>query len=199
MAFGMSFELKVPVNDYRQMVLALSPSLMQKMLYQAGTTARRAGVTRIGKVVSQQFNRTSAQVKGEVRNPAAEPPKLVNGNAVIRITMNTQPRSLRQWGFFDNGRGVYGYIERGVKLRWHKSFQLEGEKGKAAGATGSKGLIWTRYEGTRLPLGVPMGPTVGAIMLGKGRYSNSFQEEVVERVNEQWMKGFEQAYKRYFS
>ena len=201
MALRLDFNFKVPEDDVRKMLLAIEPSTLEKIVYQAGKTARRAAVTRTAKLVSGEFNLSSRQVKAEIKEANREPPKMVAGNAVVRMTMNTQPRSLRQWGFFDNGRGVYGYIERGVKLKWHHSFQMKGEKGKAVGASGQRGLIWTRYEPPHntLPIGVPMGPAVGNIVLGRGRYSGKFQTEITERASEQWMKGFEQGYRRYFT
>lgn len=178
-------------NSIRQLILALSPSLYGKILYQTGATAQRAGTTRIAKVIGEKYSLQAKRIKEGVRNGRIDTG--IGGNPSIRWLLSESPITLRTYGFYDNGRQVRGSIMKGIPMKWYRSFQVKGEKGKY------KGLVWTRKDTRRYPIYVPKGPSISRILLGdRGSNSKEMLDNVKQRVAEQWMKGFEQSFRRYF-
>lgn len=134
-----------------------------------------SGKVTAAKQVGTFYNLKAADIKQDMNY------SLRVEDASVTYRFARRDRTLRAYGFKQNRTGVTGSIQKGKRLAYRRAFE-------------HGGLIFQRTSSARYPLTVPKGPSIGAIVLGpQADHARQIQDEVIKRVNEQWITGVDRA------
>lgn len=141
----------------------------------------RAGKTAAAKETSARYAIPSSRIKQDIRDPR------MIGETTIEFRFARRPPGLINFSARQTKSGVTFAIFRGQRQSAPGAFIATGQGGNKQ--------VFSRRGAARLPIQTWYGPSVGSVIMGDSRHGPQIREAVVERVNEQYLKGVE----RYLS
>jgi len=140
--------------------------------------ASRAGKTEAAKQIRARYNISSARIKQDIAGPFVSPDA-----SEARLVFTRKPPSALQYGARDNGKGLTVSIFRGQRKPVSRGFLL---------SSGSlQGKPFRRVTRARTPIDFVSGPSIGSIFAGQSQFGDQIRDQVSNRINEQFTKGFE--------
>lgn len=137
----------------------------------------RAGRTAAGKETSSRYAIPSARIKQDISDP-----KMI-GETTVEFRFARRAVGLVNFSARETKAGVTFAIFRGQRQTAAGAFIATGKSGNQQ--------VFTRKGAARLPISTWYGPSVGGVIMGDSRHGPEIRKVIVERVNEQYLKGVE--------
>ena len=143
--------------------------------------ASRAGKTEAAKQIRARYNIPSGRIKQDISGPFISPDA-----SEARLVFARKPPSALQYGARDTGKGLTVSIFRGQRKAVARGFLVS--------SGNLQGKPFRRVSRARTPIDFVSGPSVGSIFAGKSQFGDEIRDQVSNRINEQFAKGFERKF-----
>ena len=140
--------------------------------------ASRAGKTEAAKQIRSRYSISSARVKQDISGPFISPDA-----SEARLVFARKPPSALQYGARDTGKGLSVAVIKGQRKRVARGFLVKSGQ--------LQGKPFRRVGRARMPIDFVSGPSIGSIFAGKSQFGDQIRDQVSNRINEQFGKGFE--------
>ena len=140
--------------------------------------ASRAARTEAAKQIRARYSLTSTRIKQDIGAPIINP-----DGSEARLVFNRKPPSALSYGGRDGGRGLTVAVIKGQRKPVARGFI--GRSGKV------QGKPFRRVGQARTPIDFVSGPSIGSIFAGNSQFGDQIRDQVSNRINEQFSKGFE--------
>jgi hypothetical protein len=168
------------LDSVRRMQTFLDPQLLEKAARGGMSYAGKAAVTAAAKEIRSRYNIPSARVKQDISGP-----RISSDGQIATLTFSRKPPSALAYGGKDTGKGLRMKILRSGSLQ-PVTRGFIAKTGKIAGKPFRR---VSSQSGS--PIAFVSGPSVGSLFLRQGANAPAMQQAVQERINEQFLKGFD--------
>jgi len=185
------------LEQLQKMQDALSPKALAKAQRSAITYAAKAVAPAVAKGIGADYNIKASRIKKDISGVS-----ISSDGLTATIKFSRRPPTLAQFGVKPGKRSPQAGLGRG--LGWAKPkragkpltalvIRADGRKPKAGAflAVGNNGNQLVLRRGSNGKLHGVYGPSIGSIFLGNSRIGSKLRAEVAQRIQEQYVKGFE--------
>ena len=188
------------LSDLQKMQAFLSPANFAKAQRAGVSYASKAVPPAVAKGIGAAYNLKAARIKQDIYPVRIDP----NGESAT-IRFSRRPPTLTQYGARPGTRGIQPGLGRG--LGWGKPsppgkpltatiLRAQGRQPIPGAfiATGNSGNQLVLRRSSSGQLRAVYGPSIGSIFLGRSAIAPSLQATVKQRINDQFIKGFERSW-----
>jgi hypothetical protein len=182
------------LEQLQQMRQALEPKALDKAMRSALAYAAKAVPPAAGKAIASRYSIGSRRAQEDISRP------YLTGLAEARISFSRRkPPTAMQYRVKATKTGVRYRLYKGADVEVPGGF-FQTVRGRRMAVVSKPGSVYRQDLQTgrlkpRRGIDVIHGPSIGSIVLGKGRYSEPIQQEIGDRLLFQFGKGLERAMK----
>jgi hypothetical protein len=180
------FNLTINLDGERKlsaMSAVLTPQLFQRALKGGTQYAARATPPAIAKAVGARYSMKARDIKDDITKP-----RFTDGGTTAIIRLSRRPRTAAAFSGRQTTRGYSFAVVKGERQLFRRGFLAPGKQGIP--------LPFYRKGKERYPIDVIHGVSLGSVFVGDSRFGQVMQQEVEQRMSEQFMVGIDRELKR---
>jgi hypothetical protein len=169
----------------------LSPGLFTRALKGGTQYAAKAAPPAIAKAVGARYGLKARDIKDDISGP-----RFTDGGTTAILTLSRRPRTAAAFGGRQTTRGYSFAVVRGERQLFRRGFVARGAQGIELPFYRVRPGRERRIDGGRSPIDVIHGVSLGSVFVGDSRFGKLMQDEVEQRMSEQFMMGIDRELKR---
>ena len=180
------FNLTIDLDGQKKLTRLQSvftPALFDRAIKGGLQYAVRATPPAIAKAVGARYSMKARDIKGDISTP-----RFTDGGTTAIIRLSRRPRTAAAFGGRQTRRGYSFAVVKGERQLFRRGFLAPGKQGIM--------LPFYRKGKERYPIDVIHGVSLGSVFGGDSRFGQVMQQEVEQRMSQQFMVGIDRELKR---